>query len=202
MIWRRVVFVLLIWVSLSSLSGCAAFRSGETKPAVPWPMSNGPGKQSISLLVTGESILNGKKISIFKSLQKQYWQDHATKAYKNSGLFSDVKTGAAETDLRAEIHMRKRSETNFGLGVLSSLSLTLIPSFVESELVAQTTLKNKEGRDLGTFEKKEDISYWSQLFLIFIMPFNWPDTVDSDLLHDLHRATISQAHDAGLLQAW
>lgn len=42
---------------------------------------------------------------------------------------------------------------------------------------------------------------WIQFFLIFIMPFNWPNTVAADMFYDLHRATINQAFGAGLLQA-
>jgi hypothetical protein len=200
MISRLVVFVLVVWVSLSSLSGCAAFRSGEFKLTPSWPLATTPGKQSISLLVTGEAIVNGMRQDIPQRMI-QHWQDAAAKAYKDSGLFSDVKTGAAETDLRAEVHVLERGEANQGMAVLSGLTLTLVPAHAESEIVVKTTLKNKEGQDLGTFEKKETFSFWIQFFLIFIMPFNWPNTVATDLLYDLHRATISQAHDAGLLQA-
>jgi hypothetical protein len=131
----------------------------------------------------------------------QHWQDAAAKAYKDSGLFSDVKTGAAETDLRAEVHVLERGETNQAMAVLSGLTLTLVPAHAESELVVKTTLKNKEGQDLGTFENKETLSFWIQFFLIFIMPFNWPNTVATGMFYDLHRATISQADGAGLLQA-
>jgi hypothetical protein len=204
MVGRRVLFVLVVWVSLSSLSGCAAFRTGEFKPPASWPLATTPGKQSISLLVTGESILNGIRQDLPQRNQQrmiQPWQDAAVKAYQDSGLFSDVKTGVAETDLRAEIHVLNRGEGNIGMMVLSSLTLTLLPAHAEAEFVVKTTLKTKEGQDLGTFEKKGTFSYWSQFFLIFIMPFNWPDTVEADLRYDLHRATIDQAYGAGLLQA-
>jgi hypothetical protein len=197
---RRVIFVLVVWVSLSSLSGCAAFRTGEFKPSTSWPLATTPGKQSISLLVTGEAIVNGMRQDV-PQRAIQHWQDAAAKAYKDSGLFSDVKTGAAETDLRAEIHVLDHGEANKGMAVLSGLTLTLLPAHGEEEFVVKTTLKNKEGQDLGTFEKKETFSFWIQFFLIFIMPFNWPNTVVTDLLYDLHRATIDQAHGAGLLQA-
>ena len=200
MVSHRVLFALVVWVSLSSLSGCAAFRTGEFKPTPSWPLATTPGKQSISLLVTGEAIVNGMRQDIPQRMI-QHWQDAAAKAYKDSGLFSDVKTGAAETDLRAEVHVLERGEVNKGMAFLSGFTMTLIPSHTESEIVVKTTLKNKEGQDLGTFEKKETLSMWIQFFLIFIMPLNWPNTVAVDMFYDLHRATINQAFGAGLLQA-
>jgi len=200
MVGHRVIVVLIVWVSLSLLNGCAGFRSGETPPPASWPMSKGPGKQSISLIVTGEALVNGMRQDI-PPQTIQYWQDAAAKAYKDSGLFSDVKIGAAETDLRAEVHVLERGEANKGMAFLSGFTLTLFPASVQEEFVIKTTMKNREGQDLGTFEKSESASVWIQFFLIFIMPFNWPNTVLSDMLYDLHRATISQAHGAGLLQA-
>jgi hypothetical protein len=200
MVGLRVLFILVVWLSLSSLSGCAAFRTGDFKPPASWPLSTTPGKQSISLLVTGEALVNGKRQDIPQQVM-QGWQDAAMKAYTDSGLFSDVIMGAAMTDLRAEVHMLERGEANQGLAFLSGFTFTLIPCKAEDEVVLKTTLKNKEGQDLGTFEKTDSMSMWVQFFLIFIMPFNWPNTVATDLFYDLHRATISQAHGAGLLQA-
>jgi hypothetical protein len=197
---RRCSFALVVVLSVSSFSGCAAFRSEETQPPASWPMSKGPGKQSISLLVTGEGIVNGARRDTPQRML-EIWQEAAANAYKDSGLFSEVKIGAAETDLRAEIHVLDRGEANLGLAFLSGFTMTLIPSKTEDEMTIKTTLKNKEGQELGTYEKKETISMWIQFFLIFIMPFNWPNTVTTEMLYDLNRATINLAYGAGLLQA-
>jgi hypothetical protein len=155
-------------------------------------MSKGPGKQSISLLVTGEGSVNGAKQDSPQRMIEA-WQEAAARAYKDSGLFSDVKIDAAETDLRAEIHVIDRGEGNAALAFLSGFTMTLIPAKGEDEFTVKTTLKNKAGQELGTFTKKETLILWIQFFLIFIMPFNWPNTVGADMLYDLHRATINEA---------
>ena len=196
---HRLLYILVVSVLLSSLSGCAAFRSGEAQPPTPWPISKEPGKQTISLLITGESSVNGTRQDVPQRMIEA-WQAVTEKAYKDSGFFSDVKVGAAETDLRAEIHFTDRGEANTGLAFLSGFTLTLIPANAHGEMVVKTTLKTKEGQELGTFEKKEALSFWIQFFLIFIMPFNWPNTVITEMLYDLNRATISQAYGAGLLR--
>ena len=150
---HRLLYFLIISVFLSSLSGCAAFRSGETQPPTSWPISKEPGKQTISLLITGESSVNGTRQDVPQRMIEA-WQAAAEKAYKDSGLFSDVKVGAAETDLRAEIHLTDRGEASIGLAMLSGFTLTLFPANGHSDMVVTTTLKNKEGQELGKFEKK------------------------------------------------
>ena len=198
---HHLLFVLIIGVALSSLSGCAAFRSGKTEFPASWPISKEPAKQSISLLLTGEAIANGRRQDVPQATI-QLWQAAAEKAYKDSGLFSDVKVGAADTDLRSEIHLTEHGEASMGMAFLSGLTLTLFPAHADAEMVIKTTLKNKEGQELGTFENKDTLSFWIQFFLVFIMPFNWPNTVGSEMLYDLHRATISEAYSAGHLRSF
>ncbi|HEU0007874.1 MAG TPA: hypothetical protein VLA67_11375 [Nitrospiraceae bacterium] len=194
----RIGCVLVVSLAWSLASGCAAFRGGEAQPPTLWPLSKEPGKQSISLLISGEAIVNGQKADV-NQLRLNAFKRTAEKAYLDSGLFSDVKIGAAETDLQAEIHLISRSETNTGMAVLSGFTLTLIPAKGEREYVLKTILKNKEGQALGTLEQKEPMTNWMQFFLIFIMPFNWPSTVATEIFYDLNRTTVIQAHSAGLL---
>lgn len=194
----RIGCMLLVSLVWSVVSGCAAFRGGETQPPSTWPLSKGLGKQSISLLISGEAIVNGQKADVHQAATTA-WEKAAEKAYKDSGLFSDVKMGAADTDLRAEIHVIDRGEASTGLAFLSGFTMTLIPAKGEEEYVIKTILKNKQGQQLGTFERKEPMTFWIQLFLIFVMPFHWPNTVVTDILYDLNRATVIQAHDTGLL---
>jgi hypothetical protein len=196
---RKISFALVLVLGVLSLSGCAAFRWGEDLPPVLWPISKEPGKQSISLLVTGEGSFNGASQDAQRAIAT--WQEAAARAYKDSGLFSDVKIGAAETDLRAEIHFIDRGQGNLALAVISGLTMTVIPAKGQDEFTVKTTLKNKAGQDLGTFEKKDTVSRWFQLFLIFLMPYNWPNTVVTELLYDLNRDTINQAFGAGLLHS-
>ena len=80
-------------------------------PPTSWPLSKAPGKQSISLLISGEAFVNGEKADVHQPAMNA-WEQATEKAYKDSGLFSDVKIGATETDLRAEIHVIDRGEVN------------------------------------------------------------------------------------------
>jgi hypothetical protein len=197
----RFVSIIIIGLAfVSSLSGCAAFRGGGTEAPQSWPISKTADRPSISLLVSGEALINGEMRDVPQQAIAA-WEHVAEKAYRESGVFSDVRIGAADTDLRAEIHMLDRGEASIAMALLSGLTLTLIPTKAEDEMVMKTTLKNKAGRQLGVYEKKETVSTWIQFFLIFMMPFYSPGSVVQEVLYDLNRATINQALQTGALQA-
>lgn len=200
---HRIGCMLIISLTWLMASGCAAFRGGETHHPTTWPLSTGPDKQSISLVITKSSVITDAwnftsqnadvNVASITALEQS-----AETAYKESGLFSDIKIGAAETDLRAEIHVIDRAEYYSGWLFLWFHTLTLIPFKLDNELVIQTVLKNKGGQQLRFFEKKESMTTWSQLFLILLMPFK-QNTAVTEILYDLNRATIIEAYNARLL---
>ena len=190
------IFVSILLLSL--VSGCAAYRAGNLPQISSWPPESVNDKKSISIVVSGEAILGGKHQAA-PSTYIKISQEPTAKAYRNAGLFSDVKVGFAETDLRAEVKIVHQGETNLGLGFLSGLTLFLIPSKTTDEFVVKTTIKDSEGDTIGTFEKSETITMWQQLFLIFATPFNFPGSVVKETLYDLNRAIINEAHSQGVI---
>lgn len=200
MVSPRASIRLVLITVLLALSGCASFREGASQAPVSWPIINVPAKQSISLLMTHEAIMNGWRISVPQQ-QVQKVEEIVARAYKDSGLFSDVKIGAADTDFRAEVHVLYHVQFSEWLAYAAGVTLSLIPGYEQREFVITTTLKNRELRSLGTFEKVERETTWIQLFLIFIMPFYWPNSVTGELVYDLNRAIISQAYGTGVLQS-
>ena len=87
-----------------------------------------------------------------------------------------------------------RSDGNIGLGVLSFLTLTVIPCTGTDEFNIKTTLNDSQGNTLGSFEKTETINTWIQLLLIFFTPFNGSNSI-SQTLYDLNCATINEANE-------
>ena len=200
MVSSRASIRLVLITVLLALSGCASFREGTSQAPVSWPITNVPAKQSISLLMTHEAITNGWRISVPQT-QVQKVEESVARAYKDSGLFSDVKIGAADTDFRAEVHVLNDVHFSDWLAYAAGVTLSVIPGYEQRERVITTTLKNRELRSLGTFERAERETTWIQLFLIVIMPFYWPNAVAADILYDLNRTTINQAYGTGVLQS-
>jgi hypothetical protein len=204
---QRISTPLILITGLLLLSGCVSFREGTS---VAWPIADASGKRSISLLISSETIMNGQRISL---PQRDIGPLEATiaKSYKDSGLFSEVHIGAADSDYRAEVHVLTRSHFNELLQFLSAVTLTLVPCNSHSEFAIVTTFKNRELKPLETFERRDRETTWIQTFLIFVMPFHRsevgvtrytlkPMSVENAILYDLNRSIVSEAHNLGLLQ--
>src|SRR5437879_3194496 len=95
-------------------AGCITIREGQLQSITQWPPERKSGKQTISLAVKGNVIYNGQEVSqdVTKTKLLYVWQDLTVRAYQESGLFADVKTEPADTDLRAEINIIDRGEGN------------------------------------------------------------------------------------------
>ena len=106
--------------------------------------------------------------------------------------------GPADTDLRAEVNVRDIGQGSKGMAFLSGFTLTLFPATGDDIFVVETNIKDKDGQTLGSVYKTETVSLWIQFFLIFIMPFYWPETVAQETLYDINRAVIVEARDDGI----
>jgi hypothetical protein len=141
--------------------------------------------------------MNGKEVQVdtqFLNASRAL----ALKAYRDSGLFSQVSSGLGTTDLRAEVRFVDNGHGSLAMAFLTGLTLYLIPSSATDELTVKTTIKDANGNLLGSFEKAESITQWQELFMVFAMAGHSADTVSKSTVYDLHRATITEAHANGL----
>ena len=181
--------------------GCAAFRAGNLSPVAQWPPPSITKKKSISIVIGAEAAVYSEIISddldVFPStlypLRKQ-----TIKAYKNSGLFSEVKTGFYDTELRAEVKITSNFELNIFLTAFSLATLTIIPNNYTYEYIIKTTITDREGNIIDIIEKSESINEWQQLLLIFLSPFFHPYIVVENTLYDLNFAVINSAYEKGI----
>ncbi len=213
----RPLLKLPLWLLLAgltmSLTGCSAlFREGPFQPPASWPITTASGQKSISLIISGETI--GKDVHTLKEYRDSFHAEERlpfsevryrgwgsiAKAYRDSDIFSDVKIGAFDTDLRAEVHVLRRVQVNVLLCTTWFLTLSAVPCSSPREFYITTTLKNRELQSLGTFERAESVTTWMQFFLIFISPFHIPVKVEGELIYDLTRSSISQAYEEGVIQ--
>lgn len=91
-----------------------------------------------------------------------------------------------------------QGEASVGLAFVTGLTFILVPSHVPEGFIVRTTYLDRAGKTLGTFEKTEYYDTWIQLFLFPVMPFKFPGTVIRDILFDLNRNTILEAHQQGI----
>ena len=178
------------------LAACSSFRQGNLQPPHSWPPEATQGKKTISLLVTSEKFVNGLRKEMPLGLI-QNWQKRVAKVYVDSGIFSEVKIGPADTDLQSEVTVSAFNQRNDTMINISGATLTLFPATMEDRFVVKTKIKDKDGQMLGSVETTESVSHWMHLFLMFIAPFNWPPTVFTDTFADLIRVSIVEVHEGG-----
>ncbi len=172
-------------------------RDGNVKPPAQWPPhSNQHVKKSIAIHVieSGEQAVSSQGPDTAADFRMQ-----AVKAYTESGLFSSVVTTSEPTDLQTDITILAGGSDGLSWsGVISALTLTMIPGVVSQDLVVNTTYRDRQQKVIGTIRKNEDLGFWIQFFLLFAMPFvDGPTTIMSDTQYDIHRVTIDEAYRKG-----
>ncbi len=189
--------ILTLVLLLVGSPGCMMVRDGNVKPPAQWPPhSNQHVKKSIALHVieAGSQAVSSEGPDAAEDFRTQ-----AVKAYTESGLFSSVVTTGEPTDLQADITIL--GEGSDGLswsGVISALTLTMIPGVVSQELVTNTTYRDRQQKVIGTIGKNERLGFWIQFFLLFAMPFvDGPNKILNETHYDMNRVTIEEARSKG-----
>lgn len=187
----------LVFLLAVVMNGCASFRGDQLGEIKGWPPS-ATQKKSISYVVTGKVSLNGNQADAQPPMLKS-WKVPLDKAYRDSTMFSTVSEGFSETDLRAEIEILDKGEGSMVLAFIAGYSLGIIPAYGNDEFIIKTTFKDSQGNVLGRVSKQEDLSYWIQILLLPVMPFAFPSSVTHEALYDIHRATLLEAHQKGMI---
>ena len=190
--------MLALVLLLVSSTGCVMARDGNVKPPAQWPPhSTQQAKKSIALRVieVGDQKISGQGTSMDAT---EDIRAQAVRAYTESGLFSSVVMTGEPTDLKADITVGEGSNGLSWSGIVSALTLTMIPGVVSQDVIANTTYKDRQQKVIGTIVKTEGLGSWVQFFLLFAMPFvDGPDTIMDKTQYDIHRATIEEAYRKG-----
>lgn len=192
--------ILALVLAFMTLSGCMMVREGKVRPPASWPpQQTQPQKKSIGLTVVGEMNPNGAH-QIPRTETVEAARGQAVKAYVESGLFSSVVTSDEPTDLRADIMVIEDGSKGMGAsGFLSVLTFTMIPGYVSEDLIVKTSYTSRDKKVIDSLEKKEELGFWIQFFLLFTMPFtDATSTVTQEAYYDIHRVTIAEAHNRGI----
>jgi hypothetical protein len=187
--WAIITLVLL---SLST-SGCIMVRDGASSMTGQQPpQSVQPAKKSIALHVAGIDPQGKEGVGDSR--------EQAIKAYLDSDLFSSVITNGAPADLHADIAVLEAGDDGFPWSAaVSAITFTMIPGYLAQDLATRTSYRDRQSKEIGTIEKRQEMGFWIQFFLLFAMPFaDGPTAKLSTAQYDMHRATIEDAHQKGL----
>jgi hypothetical protein len=181
--------------------GCASFP-GKELPAYTHEHI-APPAQKLAVSYDVKALMFGKE----NERTTKTVQDEIEKVLKASPLFSQVGPGVGLGEYQYSFVFR--NEGSFALaflsGFISGFTFTIVPAYGRDEYILTVDVK-KEDKVLKTYEYKDHMDSWIQLFLVFLMPSHWPENVGKevvdnmimnflhDFAHDLQSGVLLAAH--------
>lgn len=160
---------LLVFVGVGLLVSCATFREGNVSYQKIEPLAG--AKKSISFVVTGQVKLNSNEPVPQNANALGSWANVVKEEFTTSSLFSEVKNNEKSADLFVDINIQTNGRYSQGLSMLTGFTLYLFPSSATDEFVVEATFKNKSGKEIAKIQKRDSLSTWSHLTMIFVYPF-------------------------------
>ena len=197
------------------VSGCASHTLEPFAYNSAWPPGQGAGTRKIGVRVYGETFVNEEEKGLSLPALR-LWLEQTAKAYDESGLFAGVECtsikadpetgipvgsddGIGNVDLHADVQIIERQRVNWTMAVLTGLTVYIIPSRVTSDVTVKTTVRDNKGKVLGEFTTSNSVITWQQIFLVAVMPFSYPPTVEKQAIFDLNRLALIEMNDKGVL---
>lgn len=162
---KRLSFAILGFSWMLLLSGCISYAHHELQSPVGLHESAAlQTRKTLYLRVTGEHFANGTPQGERSLAYIEKW---VFEAYKKSRLFAEIRTERVKSDLYADIVITTYEEFSRLASVACGATLLVIPCGADSTIVMETTFRDGNGAPITKIEKREQISVWAQLFLIF-----------------------------------
>jgi hypothetical protein len=196
----RLVLAAGVLALFGSGVGCVGFRGEELGEKRPWPPDRGATgkKPTVALSLVGKAAWNGKPTPINPAMA-DHWIRFARETYESSALFSEVRTGDVHSDLQAQMEVLDAATGSKFFFFMTGFTLGILPSWGSDEFTWKTTFKDGAGNVRGAIEKKESITTFMELLMVFGMPFSTPSSALTSALGDLNRSTLQDALEKGYL---
>ena len=172
------------------IAGCVSFRSGRLTPTERWPPRKLDQQPSVTLVISGRATSNGNPGEVGKVFN--LWRQQTERAYRESGLFSSVAVGLADSDLRAEVTVAERDELNELATAFTFLTVGVFPGVVTNTFTLHTEIKDRNGRTLKVVDETETSHMWIALVLLPAAALKSHQSTVADIIYDLNRTTLTE----------
>jgi hypothetical protein len=186
MAFRYIAAVLIT----ACIAGCVSFRSGKLAPTEPWPLRKFGQRPSATLVISGRATSNGNPGEVGKVFD--LWCQQTERAYRESGLFSSVAVGLADSDLRAEVAVAESDELNELATAFTFLTVGVFPGVVTNTFTLHTEIKDRNGRTLKVLDATETSHMWIALVLLPAAALKSHQSTVADIIYDLNRTTLTE----------
>ncbi len=171
------------------LAGCISYSNHELAQVEQWPpAAPAQHKPTAYLKIDSQYLMNDEQQA--GGFNQAGLEKLVLQQYQSSGRFSRVTSAQQTSDLYVSVHVSNHERGSFAAAFITGLTLFIIPSTASNELTMQTVFKDASGKVLGSVEKRESITTWMQLLLIFALPFN--QSTDN-ILTQLTQSSLEEA---------
>jgi hypothetical protein len=197
-------FKFIIIVLLFSSSGCATSRHGADPAITKWPLDVATHRKTIEIQFKYCNNTEKCPNDIIKANEKAYGP--VAKAYESSGLFTVLKSGLGNADLTIVVNVADNSGPSYltkeRSGVLLAkfcvASIFIIPCFIEKSTMVESEFFDSSGKLIASFKRDESSYDWIGWPTILAAPLYYPESVKEEIIYDLNRNTIIEAHSKGI----
>lgn len=178
------------------ISGCVTFTECSNQPILKWPPETSTLKKTISIDYSHRLFYGEVEQTYAANSINTYMVNKTVDAYRTSELFSSVRDASVsnEAEIKAVIEENLIRYDNWW-SALMGFALAALPSNGRAIYKLKTTYKDMNENTLGSFEHSCTETAWFWILLFPMIPFN---KQPSDMIFDLNRQTILDAHAKGL----
>ncbi|TBU88322.1 hypothetical protein [Phytopseudomonas dryadis] len=189
------LFAALLASALLTLTGCMSYSHHDLQPVEQWPLAAPQvEKPSAYLQLDSQYLFNDQNRA--GGFDQTKLEQLVLAQYQSSERFGNVTTAKESADLYVSVRVSNHERGSLASAFITGLTLFIIPGKFSNELTMETQFKDAEGKLLGTVEKRETITTWMQLLLIFAVPFN--ESADN-ILVQLTRSSLEEAQRRKLI---
>ncbi|MFU8427330.1 hypothetical protein ACNATF_26080 [Pseudomonas aeruginosa] len=176
------------------LTGCISYSHQQQADASAWPIPLNSAKPTVSLKVDTDYQFNGTPSQRGFNLPRL--ERLLIKEYQSSQAFEQVALGLNTADVYAKVKVSNHETGSMLLAILSGATLLVIPGTFDNEWIMETRFFDANGKEQGRVVKREITTTWTQLLLVFALPFN--ESTD-EILAKLARSTLEEVSQRKLL---
>lgn len=200
----KFLFTILLAAAVSLLSGCASFRNSEIADAGKMPdVSQYKNKPSVFVefhRFFGEPGSSAREIFV----QKEKVQEKIGKSLDGTGLFSkysfdEADRAKADYVLRVDLYNHGSMGLAVAAGVVTGLTLGVIPSAATDNYTLEVKLNDKGGSLLSKNSNKDSMTTWIGLWLIPVMG-KTPEKAFTETLDNQLRTALKELYTTGKLK--
>ncbi len=181
------LLILLICISLNACVGTPI--TGKYDDVLPYHVP--PAEYTISVRVSADNFANDDLIDTSSALLER-WQNVTIKSFKSSGYFAYTGPYPGQSDIYADVHVKKNMQYDLTTSVLSGATALISPTYTTTNYNTTVVLRDSYGDVIYVGDQNESVRTWYSLFLSPVTAYE--GTFDEDrLLANMVLESLNQA---------